>query len=92
MSEGANEHDAADESPSRAIISLAQTARQDADRVASRIEEIPAADGADVLEVMSSEKAADVAEVTRSSARWSRRRPRRSASSSNIPRTPPAGS
>ena len=40
----------------------AQTASQDADEVATRIEEIPAADGADVLEVMSSEKAADVAQ------------------------------
>ena len=34
----------------------------DANRVATRIEEIPAADGADVLEVMPSGKAADVAE------------------------------
>jgi len=40
----------------------AQTARQDADDVATSIEEIPAADGADVLEGMSSEKAADVAQ------------------------------
>lgn len=63
MSESGNEHKAAEDSDSPPVISLAQTARQDADRVASRIEEIPAADGADVLEVMSSEKAADVAEV-----------------------------
>jgi magnesium transporter len=63
MSESGKRQDSDGVSHSRPIISLAQTARQDADRVASRIEEIPAADGADVLEVMSSEKAADVAQV-----------------------------
>lgn len=63
MSEQGNQDEGGEGFTLRPIPSLAQTARQDADRVASRIEEIPAADGADVLEVMSSEKAADVAEV-----------------------------
>ena len=41
---------------------MRQTASRTLDEVATRIEEIPAADGADVLEVMSAEQAADVAE------------------------------
>ena len=44
------------------IDQLEQAARRETDAVATRIEEIPAADGADVLEDMSSRQAADVAE------------------------------
>jgi magnesium transporter len=47
---------------SRLPMTDAQAAEHDANEVATRIEEIPAADGADVLEVMSSQKAANVAQ------------------------------
>lgn len=63
MSESTPDDSSAEKPTSKPLIGLSRDAQQDADRVASRIEEIPAADGADVLEVMSSEKAADVAEV-----------------------------
>ena len=46
-----------------AVVAAAAAAAPDADRdVAQRIEEIPAADGADVLETLPPERAADVAE------------------------------
>ena len=51
-----------EKSDQRPAMDYVETSRQHPDEVATRIEEIPAADGADVLEVMSSEKAADVAE------------------------------
>lgn len=63
--EGPDSHDRdADpgEAESRPVMSLAHAAGQEPGQVANRIEEMPAQDGADVLEVMSPARAADVAE------------------------------
>ena len=61
MSPERTETGQSDAAEARPGASYAQADDQ-SERVANRIEEIPAADGADVLEVMSSQQAADVAE------------------------------
>src|SRR5690349_6422564 len=61
MSSERTETDQSDAAAARPETASAQ-ANDRSERVANRIEEIPAADGADVLEVMPSQQAADVAE------------------------------
>ena len=62
MDEKRVEQDGPTEPQARRVVDFAQEGRQHPDVVATRIEEIPAADGADVLEGMSPARAADVAE------------------------------